>query len=359
MSKQTNIRIVDIARLAGVSPGTVDRIIHKRGHVSESKREKVEEVMREINYQPNMVARFLASKRSYRFAVVMPSFLPKEYWELVYDGIEKAVRELKDFNVSVQYLYFNQQDESSFPEIIENLKHIECDGVLLATLFGDLIADLSKYLDTQEIPYVYIDSNISGQKNLAYLGADSSVSGAVAAKLLLKEIGVDSDIIIGNVKYVDHYRKYSTQEQIRENGFRAYLEEHQFEGKIHYLDIVIEHKAKCSSQLRTLIDKASNKVGGVVFNSRIYEFAELFKDKNLVNCGISLIGYDLTPSNIEALLDDKVAYVISQRPHTQGYDAVKALSNYLIFGNKPNKDNFIPIDILIKENVEFYNNYKL
>ena len=48
------IRIKDIARLANVSTGTVDRVLHNRGEVSAKSREKVEKVLKEINYQPNI-----------------------------------------------------------------------------------------------------------------------------------------------------------------------------------------------------------------------------------------------------------------------------------------------------------------
>lgn len=58
MNDKQNIRIVDIAKMANVSVGTVDRILHNRGRVSEEKRIRVENVLKEIDYKPNMVARF-------------------------------------------------------------------------------------------------------------------------------------------------------------------------------------------------------------------------------------------------------------------------------------------------------------
>ena len=56
------VRIKDIAEKSGVSVGTVDRILHNRPNVSKSAREKVEKVLKEINYQPNMYASALASE---------------------------------------------------------------------------------------------------------------------------------------------------------------------------------------------------------------------------------------------------------------------------------------------------------
>ena len=58
------IRIKDIANLAGVSEGTVDRVLHHRGDVSAKSLEAVTKVLDEINYKPNLLARSLASKKT-------------------------------------------------------------------------------------------------------------------------------------------------------------------------------------------------------------------------------------------------------------------------------------------------------
>lgn len=63
----SNIRIVDIAKMAGVSVGTVDRVIHNRGRVSEENRKKVQAILEMVHYQPNLMARSLASKKTVSF----------------------------------------------------------------------------------------------------------------------------------------------------------------------------------------------------------------------------------------------------------------------------------------------------
>ena len=51
------VRIKDIAKMADVSVGTVDRVIHGRSGVSESSRKRVEEILKQLDYQPNMYAK--------------------------------------------------------------------------------------------------------------------------------------------------------------------------------------------------------------------------------------------------------------------------------------------------------------
>ena len=66
------IRIKDIAERAGVSVGTVDRVLHNRPNVSTKARQKVEEAFREGNYKPNAYASALAYNKSYAFYVLLP-----------------------------------------------------------------------------------------------------------------------------------------------------------------------------------------------------------------------------------------------------------------------------------------------
>ena len=132
-----NYRIKDIAELSGVSTGTVDRIIHNRGKVSEEAKRKVEKVMKEIDYQPNLIARSLALKKRYHLVALIPSFHKDEYWELLSHGIEKAERQLFSYNVEVEQIHFDQYDRESFKKLIPQIEAMDCQGVIIATLCQD------------------------------------------------------------------------------------------------------------------------------------------------------------------------------------------------------------------------------
>ena len=69
---QRKIRIKDIAEMSGVSVGTVDRILHNRGNVSESARIAVEEVLKKVNYRPNIHISGLSLKRKYKIILTTP-----------------------------------------------------------------------------------------------------------------------------------------------------------------------------------------------------------------------------------------------------------------------------------------------
>lgn len=305
-----------------------------------------------------MVARFLASKKSYSFAAITPTYTAGGYWELVCNGIDRAVSELKKFNINIKYFRFNQYDKNSYLEAVRAFKEQKFDGVLIATLMGEHVINLSKELDQQEIPYIYIDSDISGQNDLAYFGGDSFGSGNIAAKLLLKEVGLNADIFFAHIRF--RYSEISVQMKTRELGFMDCLKKSGFSGNIHHIEINPDDHTDSLNHLREILKKNSNLVGGIVLNSRIYELISLVNrlDDSQRN-KLRLIGHDAIESNVKALKNEQISYILSQRPELQGYDAIKALGNYFLFNQRPDKVNYMPIDILIKENVDYYSNYKL
>ena len=108
------IRIKDIAERAGVSVGTVDRVLHKRPNVSKSALEKVEKALAEMDYKPNMYASALAYNKSYQFFCILPKHESEAYWDEVEEGTMAACERFRDFRVSVKLLYYNRFATDTF-----------------------------------------------------------------------------------------------------------------------------------------------------------------------------------------------------------------------------------------------------
>ena len=77
-------KIQDVARLAGVSPTTVSRVLNDRGYISDETREKVNKAMKELNYFPNDVARSLFNKRTNLIGVILPTVSNPFFGELTF-----------------------------------------------------------------------------------------------------------------------------------------------------------------------------------------------------------------------------------------------------------------------------------
>ncbi|MDO5570656.1 MAG: substrate-binding domain-containing protein [Bacteroidales bacterium] len=353
MDEKKDIKISDIARMANVSAGTVDRVLHNRGNVSQKKREQIEKVLAEINYKPNLLARSLASKKTYKFITLTPEYNSGEYWENVIRGTEKAQEELNAFNITLEHRFFNQYDKNSFSQQIEKISTVDFDGIVIAALFENLTIEFSKMLDNRNIPYVYIDSDIKNQNNLAYYGVNSYESGKIAAIMALH--GKERKNNISTILYKTKSGILSVQNTWREKGFKDVLDHEKFKGEVHPLLFDYKSPEENKKKLNELLNKIDiDHI--IVFNSRIHEVVDMLPadKKNKIHC----IGYDLTDKNKKCLENGDIDFLLGQREDMQGYNAIKALGSNLIFASKVAKTNYMPIDILIKENVGFYWNFK-
>lgn len=98
--------IKDIANLAGVSKGTVDRVLHKRGKVSKKAFEQVDKVLKEIDYKPNPIARSLRTNKIYNIYVILPDPCIDPYWLPADEGINMALKRYSSFGIVIhKYLY--------------------------------------------------------------------------------------------------------------------------------------------------------------------------------------------------------------------------------------------------------------
>ncbi len=107
--------------MAGVSAGTVDRVLHNRGDVSVSRREKVQKVLDEIDYHPNMFAIGLAAKKRYHIVCIIPYYIEHDYWHAV-EGNSPC---RKNYGLSMLELAICTIGMRTNPPI---KKHVLCSG---------------------------------------------------------------------------------------------------------------------------------------------------------------------------------------------------------------------------------------
>ncbi|WP_291528163.1 substrate-binding domain-containing protein [Bacteroides sp. UBA939] len=345
-----NYTIKDIARMAGVSAGTVDRVLHNRGDVSASSGEKVRKVLDEIDYHPNMFAIGLAAKKRYRILCVIPYYIEYDYWHSVAKGINRASQELHPFNVGVDFLYYHHADKASYENVCAQLRKEMADAVLIAPNFREETIVLTDYLESKDIPYAFIDFNIEQTHALCYIGQDSRTSGYIAAKILMRECKEGQELIL----FLNNKKSNPAEIQMqrRLEGFMSFINREHPRLAVH--DVIL-NKEDAEANRRTLNEFFTthpHAVLGAVFNSRVYQVAEYLRATG--HQLESLVGYDLLQKNVEHLNSGEVSYLIGQRPGLQGYCGVKALSDHVVFKRPVTGVKYMPIDILIKENINFY-----
>lgn len=347
------VRIKDIAKMANVSVGTVDRVLHGRGNVSSASRIQVEEVLKELNYQPNMYASALATNKKYTFSCLLPQHEESEYWTDVEEGIYNALDNFSDFNISIELHYYDPYDYQSFETESKFILTQHPDGVLFAPTAPTVTQNFSNSLKSFSIPYIYIDSNIKEDAALSFFGQNSYQSGYFAARMLMlmsnnkaEEIAIFRKIKEGTVG--------SNQQEHREIGFRKYMQEHHPNCLIRELDLSVINESQDINMMEEFFSKYPNVKNGITFNSKAYIIGEYLQKKQIND--FKLMGYDLLQRNVTCLKNGYLFFLIAQQPKIQGFNGIKALCDHLILKKDIPRENYMPIDLLTKENIEFYYN---
>lgn len=102
--------------------------------------------------------------------------------------------------------------------------------------------------------------------------------------------------------------------------------------------------------------KTDNIKGIFVTNSKVFHIGRLLEEENITD--MMVIGHDLLKENVEYLKKDLVQFLICQRPEEQGYNAINKLFRSVVQKRETERENYTSIDILTKENVEYYKEFK-
>lgn len=340
-------RIKDIAEMAGVSHGTVDRVIHHRGEVSEITRRKIQQIIEELNYEPDLSARRLASGKTYKLAVCIPAAqYESSFWQSPIIGIDKATSEISHLGVTNKKFLFDQFDKESFRQTIDQIIKYEPDGVILAPVFSEKSERLLEYCDQNGIPYVIVNSDLEGRNNLSFIGQDDNQSGKVAGKLMKNCLSDGEEVLV-----VHPARSVDTHPHLinRQKGFEAIFNDHK---RISVLSITSNNYSTLTQKLKDHIRNHPTTGGIFVSNSKAFKIARFLQENNL---SLYLIGYDLIEENLIHLENETIDYLISQKPFDQGYLSVRTLFNSLVLNKPVEKEYKLPIEIIIKENVNHQN----
>jgi LacI family transcriptional regulator len=334
------ITIKKIAEIANVSPGTVDRIIHNRGQVSQENVDKVHAIIKEYGFKKNIFASNLAFNKKFRFVVFLPENERLEYWQAPINGIEKASDEFSQYGVSCDY-HFYKYDSASFKKMASKVLTLDCEGLLFAPVFKeDSIAFLNEF-KKKNIPIVMIDSNIKEIEGVSYIGQDANQSGYLAGRLISFVKKEKNKVLI--IKITREIENTSVYLQ-RIKGFYSFFEDHKNLVNFTFSEINIK-----DSDVINLDAKMFDGIDSIfVPNSRIYIVAQFLKSKNIK--GIRTVGYDLLKKNIQYLEEGTIDFLINQKPEEQGYLGITHLYKKLMIKEEIEETFYMPLEIIIKEN---------
>lgn len=351
MEKDSTLGVKEIAKLSGVSIGTVDRVLHNRPGVAAKTKEKVLAVLENHQYEPNLIGRALSKKKPIHFVAIIPISSPESaYWDATKKGIVQALEELKNYDVKIEILLFDQNNRLSFDEQVETFKSMEVDGLVLAPTFLKESLALSEYCDERGILYAYLNSDLPDTNNIAYFGADLYQTGYLAGRLLHNYGKSNSEFLIIHISKEMEDNHHLIR---KEEGLRAYFQDNDLESDLevlHIKDTNIDHIGEILSDFL----KTNTVKIWLVTNSRVSSVAKFIHNNKIDD--VKLIGFDFLPENVSYLKTGIIDFLICHKPIEQGFNAVMALFQKKVLHKSIEKINFMPIDIICKENYMYYEN---
>jgi len=349
--KSISVRIKDIAEKAGVSTGTVDRVLHKRGKVAPDVERRVLQTLKEMNYEPNLIARALGSNKTYHIAALIPDPEFDSYWLAPKQGIEAAESNLKQYGVSVEQFLFNPYDVNHFITLAKEVTRAGCDGILLSPIFYRETLPFFSLWDAQNTPFVLFNTHIPEAQALSYVGQDSYQSGLLAAKLIQYGQSATCTVLVA---HIDEEPGNAAHLLKKEQGLRDYFRGNDLDALYQIVVVNLDRANKTDFSLK--MDQAFSQHPGIksvyVTTSKAYDIVGWLEEKAIKD--IKVIGYDLIPKNLHFLQTGQISFLINQNPKGQGYWGINQLADHLVFKKEVSELKYLPLDIVTKENASYY-----
>jgi LacI family transcriptional regulator len=345
--------VKEIARLAGVSIGTVDRVLHDRGEVSADTKAKIDAIIAARRYQPNILARQLARNRVYNFRAILPrADQDSGYWSLCLAGIRRAERDLAPYGTRLKVDEFDRYDRSSYRALVKNIVAESCDGLLIAPVLpNDLVPALDKLSVGRSggpVPYVFFDCDAQGASPVAAIGQDALSAGYLAGRMMSLLAKGPGPLVAVSAHAGDRHIR------LRIEGFETFFRDAATAAGPRRVMVTecpeLENAKDCERALGEIFRSNPDIAGVLVANSSGHIAGEwLAKQGTKERCAV--VSWDLVPANAQALREGKIDCIVSQRPAEQAREGLERLFKAVVRGEEDASPASIPLEVYFKENI--------
>lgn len=337
--------IKEIAQIAGVSRGTVDRVLNNRGSVNPETAERVLNVVNALKYTPNLAGKRLAiSKKQLRFGYVLFDTATNPFFKDVVAGIDARRVAFSDYGIRIDIRYTEISSPESQVTALNDLLKKGLDGLAITAINHPLVIAKLKEIAAAGIPIVTANSDIPDCGRIAYVGSDDYKCGQVAGGMmrLVCPGRINLGIIIGS--------PWILCDEKRVLGF---MDRIQNDPRFTLIDTIVNNSDDIESYSKTkkLLEEHPDinalylSAAGVAGACRAVSEVGL-KGK------IKVISHDTIPSTCSLIEDGSIIATIEQQPFVQGTKPLDILLDYLGMGISPEKEVFhTKIEIKILENL--------
>ena len=282
-----------------------------------------------MQYQPDISARILASKKYSKTIGVILASKGNPFFKDVKHGINQALESISHFGIQSIVKEVKGYDAQKQVAEIDKLKKQGISGLVITPANSELVAEKLRELNDEKIPVVTVNTDIDRVEHLAYVGCDYVASGRVAAEMMgLISNGEERHIAVAIGS------KLARAQLERIQGLEETLSQ---DYKNVVIDTVVENgedNERSYTVVRKLLEN-NKKIAGICFVGAGLEGGIRAVKEVLEQRKLQIVTYDLTDSVRENLATGVISVTVCQEPFQQGYQGITILGKYLLYGIKP------------------------
>lgn len=207
-----NLTIKDIARMAGVSTTAVSFVLNGRPGVSDATRQKVQEIIRQTGFIPNVHTRRLNLGKSFTVHVVLKQYAYGLYNQFALETLSGVFKEGKSLGYSIIFTLIDEHMKCE--QILESVRSKDCDGMILNQIDDPVLIE---QLQREGMPFVCVDAHLPGSSRLPVVEVDYCDAAYQATRYLHRN-GHTQIAFLGTETPAEHCANTL-------RGYRTYLEE--------------------------------------------------------------------------------------------------------------------------------------
>lgn len=307
--------IKEIAKRLNISASTVSRALHNHASIGLRTKMRVQQLAKELNYEPNQIAIFFKQRKTYAIGVVLPS-LVEEFFSKAISGIEDVARKNK-YHV---FIGQSHDDVEMEKEIITAMKNQHVDGIIVSlskhTKNYDHFLALNKY----NIPVVFFD-RVPSLSNVNKVAFDMLNGTKLALEFLTKKGHRRIGILNGPAEMSSSKERTEAYKQVMiKNKIKIDMK------LVESTDLTSEATSEAIEKLLALKPRptAVLAINDYVALDGIRHAKKL---KLRINKDITFVSYANIP--ITSFLQDPPIASVEQYPYKQGTMAVEILINLM------------------------------
>jgi LacI family transcriptional regulator len=331
MPKQLTLE--EIGSMAGVSRATVSRVVNNYPHVSQEVRERVQQVINQTGYQPNLAARSLASNRSNILGLIIPNVMSDifadPYYSMLIQGIAEACYS-RDYTLSLFLLHTKKEEERTLQRVLGTGF---IDGLLLTADPSD--SQLSQQIARKQKPFVQIGRpQLSNE--ISYVDVDNT-RGAYTAVMHLLQLGYKRIALIGSNE--------NTAGEDRSRGYRHALQEYGYDWRSELVAIGDFSEQWGNEAMHRLLTQQPDAVFTASDRTALGAIRAIHEAGLRIPDDIAVVGFDDLESSQTT---NPPLTTVRQPVRRSGQLAAEMLVNIVTNGADPVRHLILPTELIVR-----------